>query len=198
VKKYGGLFIADEVQTGWGRTGKKWFGIEQWEVTPDILTSAKGMANGVPIGLTTTTAEIADSYQGLNIATFGGNPVTCVAARATIELIEEENLRENAHTVGAYFRAKLEELQAKYGLIGDVRGMGLMQGLELVKDRKTKEPASEATTQVLERARDNGLLIGKGGLYGNVLRLAPMLNISRADVDEGTRLLDKAFSEVQA
>jgi 4-aminobutyrate aminotransferase len=198
VKKYGGLFIADEVQTGWGRTGKKWFGIEQWEVTPDILTSAKGMGNGVPIGLTTTTAEIADSYQGLNIATFGGNPVTCVAARATIELIEEENLRENAHTVGAYFRAKLEELQAKYPLIGDVRGMGLMQGLELVKDRKTKEPAPEATTQVLERARDNGLLIGKGGLYGNVLRLAPMLNISRADVDEGIRLLDKAFGEVKA
>ena len=198
VKKYGGLFIADEVQTGWGRTGKKWFGIEQWEVTPDILTSAKGMANGVPVGLTTTTAEIADSYQGLNIATFGGNPVTCVAAKATIELIEEENLRENAHTVGAYFRAKLEELQAKYPLIGDVRGMGLMQAVELVKDRKSKEPAPEAATQVMERARDHGLLIGKGGLYGNVLRLAPMLNIARADVDEGVRLLDKAFGEVPA
>ncbi len=198
VKKYGGLFIADEVQTGWGRTGKKWFGIEQWEVTPDILTSAKGMGNGVPVGLTTTTPEIADSYQGLNIATFGGNPVSCVAAKATIELIEEENLRENAHTVGSYFRAKLEELQAKYPLIGDVRGMGLMQGLELVKDRKSKEPAPEAATQVMERARDNGLLIGKGGLYGNVLRLAPMLNISRADVDEGVRLLGKAFGEVHA
>src|SRR5258708_2571770 len=197
VKKYGGLFIADEVQTGWGRTGKKWFGIEQWEVTPDILTSAKGMANGAPIGLTTTTAEIADSYQGLNIATFGGNPVTCVAARATIELIEEENLRENAHTVGAYFRAKLEELQAKHALIGEVRGMGLMQALELVNDRKTKEPAPEATAQVMERARDNGLLIGKGGLFGNVIRLSPMLNISKADVDEGVRLLDKAFSEVR-
>jgi 4-aminobutyrate aminotransferase-like enzyme len=196
VKKYGGLFIADEVQTGWGRTGKKWFGIEQWEVTPDILTSAKGMANGAPVGLTTTTAEIADSYQGLNIATFGGNPVTCVAAKATIELIEEENLRENAHTVGTYFRGKLEELQAKHPLIGDVRGMGLMQGVELVKDRKSKEPAPEATTQVMERARDNGLLIGKGGLYGNVLRLAPMLNISKADVDEGVRLLDKALGEV--
>jgi 4-aminobutyrate aminotransferase len=156
------------------------------------------MANGVPVGLTTTTPEIANSYQGFNIATFGGNPVTCVAARATIELIEEENLRENAHTVGAYFRAKLEELQAKYPLIGDVRGMGLMQGVELVKDRKSKEPAPEAATQVMERARDNGLLIGKGGLYGNVLRLAPMLNISKADADEGVRLLDKAFGEVNA
>ncbi len=197
VKKYGGLFIADEVQTGWGRTGKKWFGIEQWEVTPDILTGAKGMANGVPIGLTVTTPEIAAGFQGLNIATFGGNPVTCAAARATIELIEEENLRENAHVVGTYFRAKLEELQQKHALIGEVRGMGLMQALELVKDRKTKEPAPEATIQVMERARDNGLLIGKGGLYGNVLRLAPMLNTSKADVDDAIKLLDKSFSELK-
>src|ERR1700719_3311906 len=197
VKKYGGLFISDEVQTGWGRTGKKWFGIEQWEVTPDILTSAKGLGNGVPIGLTVTTPEIASSFQGLNISTFGGNPVTSVAAKATIDFIEEENLLENAHTVGSYFRGKLEELQAKYPLIGEVRGMGLMQALELVKDRKTKEPAPEATAQVMERARDNGLLIGKGGLFGNVLRLSPMLNISKADVDEGVRLLDKAFSAVK-
>jgi 4-aminobutyrate aminotransferase len=197
VKKYGGLFISDEVQTGWGRTGKKWFGIEQWEVTPDILTSAKGLGNGVPIGLTVTTPEIASSFQGLNISTFGGNPVTSVAAKATIDFIEEENLLENAHAVGSYFRGKLEELQAKHALIGEVRGMGLMQALELVKDRKTKEPASEATAQLMERARDNGLLIGKGGLYGNVIRLSPMLNISKADVDEGVRLLDKAFSEVR-
>ncbi len=197
VKKYGGLFISDEVQTGWGRTGKKWFGIEQWEVTPDILTGAKGLANGAPIGLTITTPEIADSYQGLGIYTFGGNPVTCVAARATIELIEEEKLLENAHTVGSFFRGKLEELKSKYPLIGDVRGMGLMQALELVKDRATKEPAPEATLQVMECARDNGLLIGKGGLFGNVIRMAPMLNISKADVDEGVRLLDKAFSEVR-
>ena len=197
VKKYGGLFIADEVQTGFGRTGKKWFGIEQWEVTPDIITCAKGMANGSPAGATITTAELADSFQGLTISTFGGNPVTSVAARATIEVIEEENLRENAYTVGAYFRGKLEELQQKYPLIGDVRGMGLMQALELVKDRQTKEPAPEATLQLMERARDNGLLIGKGGLYGNVIRLSPMLNISKADVDEATRLLDKSFSEVR-
>jgi len=197
VKKYGALFIADEVQTGWGRTGKKWFGIEQWEVIPDMITSAKGMANGVPVGLTVTTPEIAGSFQGANIATFGGNPVTSVAARATIELIEEENLLENADVVGKYFRGKLEELQAKHSLIGDVRGMGLMQALELVKDRKTKEPAPEATTHVMERARQNGLLIGKGGLYGNTLRLAPMLNTTKPDVDEAIKLLDKSFSEVK-
>jgi 4-aminobutyrate aminotransferase-like enzyme len=197
VKKYGGLFIADEVQTAWGRTGKKWFGIEQWEVTPDILTSAKGLANGVPVGLTVTTPEIAGAFQGLTISTFGGNPVTSVAARATIEVIEEENLLENAHTAGTYFRGKLEALKEKYAVIGDVRGMGLMQALELVKNRKTKEPAPEATTQLMERARENGLLIGKGGLYGNVIRLSPMLNISKADVDEAIQLLDKSLSEIK-
>src|SRR5208282_3000614 len=198
VKKYGGAYISDEVQTGFGRTGRKWFGIEQWEVTPDMITCAKSMGNGVPIGATITTAELADKFQGATISTFGGNPVTSVAARAVIEVIEDENLRENTHVVGGYLRGKLEELQQKYPLIGDVRGMGMMQALELVKDRQTKEPAPEATNQVLERARDNGLLIGKGGLYGNVLRMAPPMNISKADVDEGIRLLDKSFSEVQA
>ena len=111
-------------------------------------------------------------------------------------LAKGENLLENAHVVGTYFRGKLEELQQKHASIGDVRGMGLMQALELVKDRKTKEPAPEATTQVMERARQNGLLIGKGGLYGNVLRLAPMLNPSKSDVDEAVRILDKSFFEV--
>jgi 4-aminobutyrate aminotransferase-like enzyme len=197
VKKYGGLFISDEVQTGFGRTGTKWFGIEHWEVTPDIMTCAKGMANGAPIGATITTKELAASFQGLTISTFGGNPVTSVAARATIEVIEEERLLENADTVGRYFRGKLEELQQKYSVIGDVRGKGLMLALELVKDRATKEPAIEATAQLLERARDNGLLIGKGGMYSNVIRLSPMLNISKSDVDEAIRILDTSLSEVR-
>jgi 4-aminobutyrate aminotransferase-like enzyme len=197
VKKYGGLFISDEVQTGFARTGKHWFGIEHWEVIPDIITCAKGMGNGVPIGATVTTSELAASYRGLTISTFGGNPVTSVAARATIEVIEEEHLRVNADTVGDHFRARLEELQQKHPLIGDVRGKGLMQGLELVKDRATKEPAPQQTTQLLERTRENGLLIGKGGLYGNVVRLSPMLNISKGDVDEAIGLLDKSFSEIR-
>jgi len=198
VKKYGALFISDEVQTGFGRTGKRWFGIEQWEVTPDIITCAKGMANGAPVGATITTPELANSFQGLTISTFGGNPVTSVSARATIQVIEEENLLENAAVVGAYFRAKLEELQQKHALIGEVRGMGLMQALELVKDRTTKEPAPQETVALMERARENGLLIGKGGLYGNVIRLAPMLNIGKADVDEATRILDRSLAEVKA
>ena len=196
VKKYGGLFISDEVQTGFGRTGKKWFGIEHWEVTPDIMTCAKGMANGTPIGATITTKELAASFQGMTISTFGGNPVTSVAAKATIEFIEEENLLENAETVGNYFRGKLDELQQKYPVIGEVRGKGLMLALELVKDRATKEPAPEITLQLLERTRDNGLLVGRGGLYGNVIRLSPMLNIAKADVDEAVRLLDKSLDQV--
>ena len=196
VKKYGGLFISDEVQTGFGRAGKKWFGIEHWEVTPDILTCAKGMANGAPIGATITTKELAASFQGLTISTFGGNPVTSVAAKATIEFIEEEKLLENAETVGNYFRGKLVELQDKYPLIGDIRGKGLMLGLELVKDCATKEPAPEATNQLLERTREHGLLIGKGGLYANVIRLSPMLNIAKSDVDEAVRILDKSFAEI--
>ncbi len=197
VKKYGGLFISDEVQTGFGRTGKHWFGIEHWEVVPDIITCAKGLGNGTPVAATITTAELAGSYSGPMISTFGGNPVASVAARATIHVIEEENLRDNAHTVGTYFRAKLEALREKHALIGDVRGKGLMQGLELVRDRATKEPAPDASAELLERTRENGLLVGKGGLYGNVIRLSPMLNISQGDVDEAIRILDKSFDQVR-
>src|SRR5579875_252621 len=197
IKKYGGLFISDEVQTGFGRTGKKWFGIEHWEVEPDILTTAKGMGNGVPVGATVATPEIADAFQGMTISTFGGNPVTSVAARATIEVIEEEKLLDNAHEVGNHFRSRLEELKEKHPLIGDVRGKGLMQGVELVKDRTTKEPAPQETNQVMERAKEHGLLVGKGGLYSNVLRIAPALNVSKADVDEAIQMLDKAFAEVK-
>ncbi len=193
VKQYGGDFISDEVQTGWGRTGHKWFGIEQWEVTPDIITSAKGLANGQPVGLTVARPEIADSFQGLTISTFGGNPVTSATARAVIEVIEEDDLRTNAAVVGAYFREKLEELQQKHAIIGDVRGMGLLQAMEFVKDRNTKEPAPQETNAFMEECRKQGLLIGKGGLYGNVIRMSPPLNITKADVDEACRKLDAAF-----
>ena len=197
VRNYGGLFIADEVQAAWGRTGKKWWGIEHWEVEPDIITSAKGMANGVPVGLTLTRPEIADAYKGLTISTFGGNPVTCVAAKATIDLIEEDRLMDNAQEVGNHFRQGLEALKEKHTIIGDVRGMGLMQGIELVKDRQTKAPAAEATNLVMERARVNGLLVGKGGLYGNVIRMSPPLNISRGDVEAALTALDKSLAEVK-
>ena len=198
VKRYGGDFISDEVQTGWGRTGKKWFGIEHWEVEPDILTSAKSLGNGHPIALTIATADVAKAYEGPTIATFGGNPVSCVAAKAVIDLIEEDDLRTNCDVVGGYFRDRLLELQQRYPIIGDVRGMGLMQALELVKDPKTKEPAPEAANAMLEASRENGLLIGKGGMYNNVLRFSPPMNIGKADVDEACRILDRSFASVAA
>jgi len=198
VRNYGGLFIADEVQTGFGRTGKKWFGIEHWEVEPDFMTCAKGLANGVPVGATITRPEIADAFKGLTISTFGGNPVTCTAAKATIDLIEEERLLDNAEEMGTRFRHGLEVLKERYPVVGDVRGMGLMQGMELVKDRTTKEPATDLANQILERTRANGLIVGKGGLFGNVVRMSPPLNIGKADIDQALAALDQSFAEVTA
>src|ERR687883_313213 len=196
TKKHGGLFIADEVQTGWGRTGDKWFGIEHWNVEPDIITSAKGMGNGVPIGMTTATPEVADKFPGLTFSTFGGNPVSMAAALAVIKLIEDEDLRRNAAEVGAYFRQRLEELKEKYTVIGDVRGLGLMQAIELVKDRANKEPAPQAVAKVFEETKRRGVLIGKGGLYGNVIRTGVMLNATKDTIDELIAALDKSFATV--
>ncbi len=196
TRQHGGLFIADEVQTAWGRTGDKWFGIEHWNVEPDIITSAKGMANGVPIGMTIATPEVADKYPGLTFSTFGGNPVSMAAALAVIKVIEDENLRANAAHVGAYLRTRLDELKDKYPVIGDVRGLGLMQALELVKDRDTKEPHPQAVLKVFEETKRRGVLIGKGGLYGNVIRTGMMLNSTRDQVDELIKALDAGFSTV--
>jgi 4-aminobutyrate aminotransferase-like enzyme len=194
VRNHGGLFISDEVQTGWGRTGGKWFGIEQWGVTPDIITSAKGLANGSPIGLTVARPEIADALKGLTISTFGGNPVTTTAAKAVIDFIEEQNLMTNCTETGGYLRGRLEELKDKHSVIGDVRGMGLLQAIELVEDRKTKAPAVAQTGMLMEAARENRILLGKGGMYGNVIRLSPPMNITRSDVDQFIGLLDKSLA----
>lgn len=199
IRNYGGLFICDEVQTGFGRTGDKWFGIEHWEVEPDIMTMAKGIANGLPMGNTITTEEIAQGMidKGLTISTFGGNPVSTVAALGTIEAMEEQADPHHCAEVGNYFRAGLEKLQEKYPLIGDVRGMGLMQGVEMVADRQSKEPASDHVNYLFEQTRERGLLIGKGGLYGNVLRLAPPLVATKKHVDEALEILDHAFAATQ-
>lgn len=196
VKQYGGLFISDEVQTAWGRTGSKWFGIEHWGVTPDIMTGAKGLANGFPIGLTVAKSEIADSVRGLTISTFGGNPVATTAAKAVLDFIEENRLLANTEKTGAVLRAGLLRLQEKHPCIGDVRGMGLLQAVELVEDRATKAPAAALTGRLMEAARDHRLLIGKGGMYGNVIRISPPMNISGDDVDEFLRRLDASLSEV--
>ena len=198
VKKYGGVFISDEVQTAWGRTGGKWFGIEQWGVEPDIITSAKGLGNGSPVGLTVAKPAIADSVKGATISTFGGNPVTATAAKAVIDYIEEHDLSINAAEVGAYIHDKFLELQEKHSIIGEVRGMGLLQALEIVEDRESKKPAPAQTLAVMEAARENRILIGKGGLYGNVLRVSPPLNITKTDVDEFIKQLDASFVRSQS
>ena len=195
VKKFGGLFISDEVQTAWGRTGK-WFGIENYGVEPDIITSAKGLGNGLPIGITAARPEVADAYTGLTISTFGGNPVTTTAALAVLDFIDEHKLMINAAEMGAYLRAKLEEMQRKFPLIGEVRGMGLLQAIELVEDRESKEPAAAATNALLEAARDNRILIGKGGLSGNVIRISPPMNIAKSDIDDFIERFSASFTRV--
>ncbi len=163
---------------------------------PDIMTSAKGMANGAPIGWTIATAEVADKFPGSTFATFGGNPVSMTAGSAVIKMIEEEDLRRTAKIVGDYLREKLEGLQEKYEIIGDVRGMGLMQAVELVEDRKTKEPNPNAVLRVFEETKRQGVLIGKGGLYGNVIRTGMMLNSTKDNVDELVTALDKGFAAI--
>ena len=198
VRKFGGIFISDEVQTAWGRTGGKWFGIEQYGVTPDIITSAKGLGNGLPIGITVARPEVADGLKGLTISTFGGNPVTTTAAKAVLDFIEDNQLRIHAADAGAHLRGKLEELQQKHPLIGEVRGMGLMQAIELVEDRETKAPATAATIALMEAARENRILIGRGGLDGNVIRITPPLNISKTDVDDFAQRLSASLDRVGA
>lgn len=199
VRDHDGVFICDEVQTGFGRTGAHWFGIEHWDVEPDIVTMAKGIANGFPLGNTITTSEIAESMvdAGLTISTFGGNPVSTAASLATIEVLEEEADPNRVHEIGTHLRAGLDRLWEKYPVIGDVRGKGLMHGIELVVDRDTKEPAPDAVNHLFEATRRLGLLIGKGGLYGNVIRIAPALTATKEHVEEALAILDRAFADVQ-
>jgi len=197
VRKYGGLFICDEVQTGFGRTGDKWFGIEHWGVDPDIMTMAKGIANGMPVGATVATAEVANSWTGGSISTFGGNPVSMAAMNATTSVMESENIPVLASERGAELRDALDGFKEKYPFIGDVRGMGLMQALELVEDRTTKEPSPKKAEAVMEAAKKHGLLLGKGSLYGNVIRIAPPMLISKSDMAEAVTRLDKALAEIK-
>jgi len=194
ARRHGGLFISDEVQAAWGRTGDKWFGIEHWGVDPDIITSAKGMGNGVPIGWTIATPEVADAFPGLTFSTFGGNPVSMAVGLAVIKVIEEDDLRTNARVVGDYFHGRLLELKEKHRCVGDVRGMGLMQGIELVKDRQTKEPAPDLVLRVFEETKRQGVLVGKGGLYGNVIRTGLMLNSTTDTVDKLVAALDAGLA----
>jgi len=198
ARKHGGLCIADEVQTGFGRTGDHYWGFQHFGVVPDIVTLAKGMGNGIPLAAVVTRPQIARTLaQRLHFNTFGGNPVSMAQGLAVLQVIDEENLQENARITGGHFKNGLERLMASHPLIGDVRGRGLMLGVELVRDRKTREPAAPQTALLLEKARDLGVLIGKGGLYGNVLRLKPPLCITREDVDFALEVLDLCLGEIE-
>jgi len=197
VREYGGLCIADEVQTGFGRTGENYWGFQNHAVVPDIVTMAKGIGNGFPLGAVTTRAEIAQVLTGkIHFNTFGGNPVSMAAGSAVLDVIEEEGLQENARKVGAVLEDGFQELQARHPLIGDVRGLGLMRGIELVRDRVTREPAPTETLEVLEATREMGVLFGKGGFYGNVLRVKPPLCLTREDAVFALDVLGRAFEGI--
>jgi len=192
LEQYGVLMIADEVQTGVGRTGTHWFGIESYGVVPDMITMAKGLGNGFPIGAVITTAEIADKAAKQQINTFGGNPVSAATGCAVLEVIEEEKLMQNAKEVGDYLKAGMEDLQKHFPeLIGDVRGKGLMLGMELADKKKT--PLAQETARIVEMSKDEGVVIGKGGIYGNVIRIKPPLNITKENVDQLLKVLKKAL-----
>jgi alanine-glyoxylate transaminase/(R)-3-amino-2-methylpropionate-pyruvate transaminase len=198
VRAHGGLCIADEVQGAFGRTGHHYWSHQNWGVVPDIVTMAKGLANGAPIGAMSAPREISETLaRRIHFTTFGGNPVSMTAGLATLEVIDAEGLQHNALTVGGRLKEGLLDLQQKHRLIGEVRGLGLMLGVELVRDRQTKEPAKEETAQVVELARERNLLLGKGGLYGNTLRIKPPLCITTDDADYIVSCLDEALSIVE-
>lgn len=196
VRNHGGLFIADEVQAGFGRTGDKWFGIEHWGVEPDIMVMAKAIASGFPVGATITRDEIAGAWKGKTISTFGGNPICMTAMDATVEVMERENVPARSAKLGGKLRAGLDALAGRHSWIGDVRGMGLMQALELVEDPRTKEASPRKAAALLEAAREEGLLIGTGGLYGHVIRIAPQMLMSESELEDGLARLSRAAQKV--
>ena len=193
----GGVCIADEVQTGFGRTGTHFWGFETQGVIPDIVTMAKGIGNGAPLAAVVTTPKIAAVMtQKVHFNTFGGNPVVCAIGQAVLEVIENENLQANSLQLGRYLLAGLQKLKARHPVIGDVRGKGLMLGIEFVKDRTTKEPDKDACARAVENARELGLLLGKGGLHGQTIRCAPPMNLTQADADFLLAVLDEAIGAI--
>jgi 4-aminobutyrate aminotransferase len=198
IRSYGGLYIADEVQAGFGRTGGRWFGVEHEDVKPDLMVMAKGIANGAPVGATAARADVAEAWRASSISTYGGTPVSMAAASATLEVMVEEDVPARAAARGAQLRAGLDALAAEHEWIGDVRGKGLMQGLEIVRDRETRAPDAPRARALLEAARDERLLIGLGGLKGNCVRMGPSLLITEAEMQEALEKLTRACARVAA
>lgn len=198
VKEYDGIYIADEVQTGFGRTGDHWWGIQNANVNPDIITIAKGFGSGIPIAGFLTRPEYAEEYTTTDsFSTFGGNPLSCAAAVAVIEIIQEEQYLKKAIKLGEMFKALLQPLLAKHDIVGEIRGQGMMLGIELVRNRDSKEPATQEMIKVMEICRQNGLLIGKGGIDGNVIRIQPPLELTHEQAEKACEILDLAFTEVE-
>jgi alanine-glyoxylate transaminase / (R)-3-amino-2-methylpropionate-pyruvate transaminase len=196
VHNYGGKYISDEVQTGAGRTGESFLFTKSLGIKADMVTMAKGFGNGAAIGATLMTSEVAEPLAGkLYFNTFAGDPFQTAQAKLTMDIIEEDKLIENASVMGARLRSGLEELMKRHLLIGDVRGRGLLMGIELVKDRTTKEFAPAHVNDLMERCKDKGVLIGKGGLFGNVVRLAPALSITADQIDFILKTLDECLTE---
>lgn len=199
VRDHGGICIADEVQGGFGRTGDQFWAHQYYDVVPDGITMAKGIGNGAPLGAFTTTEAISDVMTNrIHFNTYGGNPISMTQGLATLEVIEEEGIQENARVVGSHLIEAIEDLQEKHQLIGDVRGFGLMIGVELVQCRKSKEPASAEAASIMERMKELGVLIGKGGLYGNTLRIKPPMCLTKDDADFLVQCLDVALSEIKS
>ena len=195
VRRYGALFICDEVQAGFGRTGDHWFGIEHWGVEPDIMVMAKGIASGFPVGVTITRPEIAAAWTAKTISTFGGNPLSMAAGIATNEVMVRENVPARAAARGKQLRAGLDELGRRYGWVGDVRGMGLMQALEIVEDKKSKTPNPKKAKALLEATKEEGLLIGLGGLNGHVVRLGPSLLVTEEETRDALARMSRACAK---
>ena len=198
IREHGGLCIADEVQTGFGRTGENYWGFQNWDVIPDIVVMAKGIGNGVPLAAVTTRSEIAQALTSrIHFNTFGGNPVCMAAGSAVLDVIDEDGLQENCRVVGGRLKAGLKKLMSEHKLVGDVRGMGLMLGMELVRDRSSKEPAKAETLELLEASREMGMLIGKGGIDGSVIRIKPPMCVTADDADFAVDVLHEALSSIE-
>ena len=197
VRAAGGVCIADEVQAGFGRTGSHYWGFETQDVIPDIVTMAKGIGNGCPLGAVVTTPKIAATLAArTHFNTFGGNPVVSAQGKAVLEVIDREKLQQNSLNIGNHLLQGLAGLKEKHNLIGDVRGKGLMLGIELVKDRASKEPAREECAQIMETTKEMGLLLGKGGLWGQTIRFSPPMCVTKQDADFLLEVLDQAFDRV--
>lgn len=195
VQSNGGLYIADEVQTGFGRTGSKYWGFENHDAHPDIVVMAKGIGNGFPMACVVTRPEIADVLsQALHFNTYGGNPMACAVGSAVLDVIDEENLQENCENVGTYFMKELAKLRDEFEIVGDVRGKGLMIGLEFVENKETRKALNaDKVNAIFEATKNKGVLFGKGGLNGNILRIKPPMCVTKSDTDFAVQILRESI-----